>query len=438
VKIYEECFKNLMFSELQDVLSNLNFLYLSNPSLMPFGCLFFDILIQESAFCLPRIHSLWLLITDMLIREAGPLNDTNTNSGKKHKKNKKASSMEDTNKNLGNFCEVVIEESLLLSSHDRKHLSFNILLNLLPKLSPLAIQVVLSSKVVHGLMDILSNESSWLYNAGKHFLKELVNVVSQDNDCRVAVIINLQKYSSGRFDCMTKTKVVKELVSKFRTGQDCLCLVLNLMALFVDEEFVTDEPSDQSQTTDENSEFCPAEDQDSFGQGNGDLLKNWVVNTIPFVLKNLKLTSKGSDAERAKCIEDKFLVQTEIMKFLAVQGLFSASLGTEVTSFELQEKFKWPKTPISTSLRNECIEQLQFLLEDAQKDEALYVANEGMPNDLGFYFMRFINTVCNIPSVSLFRMLSSNDDNAFKQSLAIESMLFQEVCNFFTIQPILK
>jgi DNA polymerase phi len=130
-----------------------------------------------------------------------------------------------------------------------------------------------------------------------------------------------------------------------------------------------------------------------------------------------------------KCIEEKFQVQTEILKFLAVQGLFSASLGTEVTSFELQEKFKWPKNPISTSLRNECIEQLQFLLEDAQKDEALHVASEVKSNDLGYYFMRFINTVCNIPSVSLFRTLSGNDDNAFKKLLAIESLLFQEVCN---------
>ncbi|XP_062218145.1 uncharacterized protein LOC133918324 [Phragmites australis] len=382
---------------------------------------------KESAFCLPRIHSLWHVMTELLVWETASRNDINTNSGKKHKKNRKASSSEDTEKNLRNFCEVIIEGSLLLSSHDRKHLAFNILLNLLPKLSPSAIQVVLSSKVIHGLMDILSNELSWLYNAGKHFLKELVSVVSHDNDRRVAVIINLQKYSSGRFDSTTKTKVVKELVAKFQSGQECLCLVQNLMALFVDEESVTDEPSDQSQTTDENSEIGPTEDQDPFGQGNADLLKSWVANTIPCVLKNLKLTSKGnSDSEIVKCIEEKFQVQTEILKFLAVQGLFSASLGTEVTSFELQEKFKWPKTPISTSLRNECIEQLQFLLEDAQKDEALHVASEVKSNDLGFYFMRFINTVCNIPSVSLFRTLSSNDDNAFKKSLAIELMLFNE------------
>ncbi|OEL18924.1 hypothetical protein BAE44_0020058 [Dichanthelium oligosanthes] len=382
---------------------------------------------KESAFCLPRIHSLWLVIMEMLVREEASQHDINTSSGKKHKKNKKASSSEDTKKKLRNFCEVVIEGSLLLSSHDRKHLAFNILLDLLPKLSPSAIQVVLSSKVVHGLMDILSNESSWLYNAGKHFLKELASVVSNDNDRRAAVIINLQKYSGGRFDSITKTKIVKELIGKFQSVEDCLCLVQNLMALFVDEESVEDEPSDQSQTTDENSEIGPTEEQAPFGQGNVDLLKSWVVNTISCVLKNLKLTSKGnSDSEMVKCIEEKFQVQTEILKFLAVQGLFSASLGTEVTSFELQEKFKWPKNPISTPLRNECIEQLQFLLEDAQKDEALHVASEVKSNDLGYYFMRFINTVCNIPSVSLFRTLSGNDDNAFKKLLAIESMLFHE------------
>ncbi|XP_006646852.2 uncharacterized protein LOC102702348 [Oryza brachyantha] len=383
---------------------------------------------KESTFCLPRIHSLWLVITDMLVREAASQNDTVTSSSKKHKKNKKGSSSEDTKKNLHTFCEVIIEGTLLLSSHDRKHLAFNILLNLLPKLSPSSIQVILSSKVVLGLMDVLSNESSWLHNAGQHFLKGLVSLVSDDNDRRVAFIINLQKYSSGRFDCMTKTKTVKDLVTKFRSGQDCLCLVQSLMSLFVDESSVTDEPSDQSQTTDENSEVGSIEDKDLFGQGSADLLKSWIVTTIPCVLKNLKLTSKGNsltDSEMVKCIEEKFQVQTEVLKFLAVQGLFSASLGYEVTSFELHEKFKWPKPAISTSTRNECIEQLQFLIEDAQKDEALHVS-EIKSNDLGFYFMRFINTLCNIPSVSLFRTLSTNDDNAFKKLLDVESLLFYE------------
>ena len=67
---------------------------------------------------------------------------------------------------------------------------------------------------------------------------------------------------------------------------------------------VTNEPSDQSQTTDENSKIGPTEEQELLGQWNTDLLKSWVVNTISCVLKNFKLTSKGnSDSEMAKCIE---------------------------------------------------------------------------------------------------------------------------------------
>ncbi|KAM3296168.1 hypothetical protein ACQJBY_038484 [Aegilops geniculata] len=314
---------------------------------------------KESAFCLPRIHSIWHVITDMLIQEEASQSDNNTSSSKKHKKSKKGSSSEDSKKNLRNFCEVIIERSLLLSSHDRKHLAFNIIIDLLPRLSPSSIQVILSSKVVLGLMDILSNASSWLYNAGQHFLKELVSLVSNDNDRCVAVIINLQKYSFGRFDSLTKTKTVKGLIAKIQNGQDCLHLVQNLMALFVDEGSVTDEPSDQSQTTDENSEVGSIEDKELVGEGNADLLKSWVVNTIPFVLKNLKLTSKGSsltDSEMIKCIEEKFQVQTEILKFFAVQ-------------------------------------------------------------------------------VSLFRTLSSNDDNAFKKTLATESALFQELLLQVLLHP---
>lgn len=58
-----------------------------------------------------------------------------SNSLKKHKKGRKASSSEEeTSKNIENFFEVIIEGSLLLSSHDRKHLAFDILLLLLPRL----------------------------------------------------------------------------------------------------------------------------------------------------------------------------------------------------------------------------------------------------------------------------------------------------------------
>lgn len=137
-----------------------------------------------------------------------------------------------------------------------------------------------------------------------------------------------------------------------------------------------------------------------------------------------------------RIIEKQFRVQTEIMKFLAVQGLFSSSLGTEVTSFELQEKFKWPKAATSSSLCRMCIEQLQLLLEDAQKGESSYLLNGLELNDLGSYFMCFLNTLCNIPSVSLYRTLSNEDERAFKKLQEMESKLYHEVLVKFLVQNI--
>jgi len=78
-----------------------------------------------------------------------------------------------------------------------------------------------------------------------------------------------------------------------------------------------EEHSDQSQTTGENSEIGSIEDKESPRTNeNSDFLKSWAVESLPDILKFLKLD----------CVE-KLPVQKEIMKFMAVQGLFTASLG---------------------------------------------------------------------------------------------------------------
>ncbi|CAL9079455.1 unnamed protein product [Musa textilis] len=387
---------------------------------------------KESSFCLPRVHSLWPVMVNMLTLDMTTHSEdvaVRSTSVKKQKRNRKGSSFEDIAKNIRCFHEVVIERSLLQSSHDRKLLALDILLLILPKLPVSCIKVVLSNKLVHCLMDVLSNKDSWLYSAAQHFLKELLDLVGDDNDRCVSVITSLQKHSSGRFDSITRTQTVKNLVAKFNTVPGCLLFVQDLISLFVDDGPITDEPSDQSQTTDENSDLCSSEDKETLASGNIDSLKNWVIDTMPRVLKNLKLDSNAKSwphTEIVKHIEAKFRVQTEITKFLAVQGLFSASLGTEVTSFELQEKFKWPKAAISSSLCRMCIEQLQSLLEDAQRGESSHASTGIEFNDLGSYFVCLLNTLYNIPSVSLYRTLTSEDEKAFKKLLSMESRLSQE------------
>lgn len=378
--------------------------------------------LKESTFCQPRVHSVWpvlvnILLPDTVLRDGDVL--SGSSSIKKHRKSRKSnSSEEEIVKNVRNFCETIIEESLLMSSHDRKHLALDVLLLLLPKLPASCISIVVSYKIVQCLMDILSTKDSWLYKVAEHFLKKLSDWVKNDDVRRVAVIVALQKHSNGRFDCITRTKTVKDLLAEFKTESGCLLFIQNLISMFLNEGSASEEPSDQSLTTDDNSEMGSNEEKDSVGgaMNNSEILKSWVIESLPSILKYLKL-----DAEA------KYRIQKEILKFLAVQGLFCSSLGNEVTSFELQEKFRWPKAPTSTSLCRVCIEQIQQLLANAQKGEVAHGLASGLePNDLGSYFMRFLGTLCNIPSVSLFRTLSSEDEKAFKKLQAMETQLLRE------------
>ncbi|EXB50646.1 Myb-binding protein 1A [Morus notabilis] len=378
--------------------------------------------LRESAFCQPRVHSVWPVLVNMLL--PGVLlqaEDVASVSSllKKHKKNRKSSSSEeDIAKNLQCVIEVIVEGSLLLSSHDRKHVAFDVLLLLLPRLHASFVPIVLSNKLVQCLMDVLSTKDSWLYNVAQHFLKELSDWGKHDDARKVNVVVSLQKHSDGKFDSITRTKTVKDFMADFRTEAGCMLFIQNLQDMFVDENHSTEEPSDQSQTTDENSEMGSNEDKDAVGTtGNSDVLKTWIVESLPSILKYLKLD-----------LEAKFRIQTEILKFLAIQGVFTASFGTEVTSFELLEKFRWPKAATSSSLCMICIEQLQQLLATAQKGGGSCELANG-PNGLGSYFMRFLSTLHSIPLISLFRSLDDEEENIFKKLQAIESSLSREERN---------
>ncbi|XP_010520647.1 PREDICTED: DNA polymerase V [Tarenaya hassleriana] len=392
---------------------------------------------KESTFCQPRVHSLWHVVVDMLLPETVVHKEDDTslsNPSKKGKRVRKSSPFEEEmTKNIQNFCEIIIEGTLLSSSHDRKHLAFDILLLLLPRLPASFVPSVLSYKFVQCLMDILSTKDSWLHKVALHFRGVLLDWVRNDDARRVAVTMAFQKHSDGKFDTITRTKTIKELTAEFETEDGCTLFLQNLMNLFVDEQRSPGEPSnmkwalepcslnsDQSQTTDDNSEIGSNEEKDSFGTaGNSDLLKSWVIESLPGILKHAKL------APEAKC-----RLQKQILKFLAVQGLFRASLGTEVTSFELQEKFKWPKTAAPTALCKMCIEQLLLLLSNSQKVEDSLPKENGLePDDLGSYFMKFLSTLQNIPSVSLFRSLNEADEKAIKELQETESKLSREERN---------
>ncbi|XP_071736935.1 uncharacterized protein [Rutidosis leptorrhynchoides] len=374
--------------------------------------------LKESTFCQPRVHGIWPVLLNILLPDMPPQQAELATGLKKNKKNRKSNSVdEDIQKNLQNFWNIIIEGSLLLSSHDRKHLVFDIILLALPKLPVSCVPIVFSFKIVQCLIDILSTKDSWLYKIANDFLSKLS---SFDDGKRVAIIMSLQKHSNWKFDSVTRTKTVRELTSGFDTESGCMLFIQNVIDSFLDFTSATEEPSDQSQTTDDNSEIGSVEEK-GFVETHGtlDILRSWVIDSITNVLKRTKLDN-----------EEKFRVQKEILKFLSVQGLFSSSLGTEVTSFELQEKFRWPKVATSSTLCRMCIEQLQLLLANAQKGEGPHVVTSGLEaNDLGSYFMRFVSVLHNIPSVSFFRSLNDEDEKVFKNLQAMETHLSTEERN---------
>ncbi|KAL9231928.1 hypothetical protein vseg_007086 [Gypsophila vaccaria] len=380
--------------------------------------------LKESTFCQPRVHGIWPLLVNILLPDT-VLQDANASSSltstKKHKKSRKSSSSdEDCEENLKIFNEVVLEGSLLIGSHDRKHLVFDVLLLMLPRLPASHVPIVFSLKFVQCLMDVLSTKDSWLHKVANHFLTKLTDWVGSDDIRRTFVIMALQKHSGGRFDVITRSKTVKDLMAGFTTESGCMLFMQKLTSIFIDEDPISDESSDPNSTMDEDSEMVLAQgNMPVESSSKSDILKGWVVESLPGLLKYLTLD-----------LEAKLKVQKEVMKFLAVQGLFSATLGTEVTSFELEEAFRWPKTPISSALSRKCVDQLQLLLSNSQKSEGSHAATNGLQtNNLGCYFMRFLGTFCTIPSVSLVQQLSDEDEKAFKALLDMESKLSREERN---------
>ncbi|MCD9637912.1 hypothetical protein HAX54_021462 [Datura stramonium] len=69
------------------------------------------------------------------------------------------------------------------------------------------------------------------------------------------------------------------------------------------------------------------------------------------------------------------------------------------------------------------VKQLQLLLSN----EPQVVSSGVEANDLGAYFMRSLTKLQNIPSVSVFRSLSIDDEEAFEKLQDMESLLSRQM-----------
>uniref|UniRef100_A0A0D6QZH6 DNA polymerase V n=1 Tax=Araucaria cunninghamii TaxID=56994 RepID=A0A0D6QZH6_ARACU len=396
--------------------------------------------LKESSFCHPRVHSVWQALLDILFVDLVKVtkDPASCHSSEKAKKSQKRNSPErNAVKRLASFWEVVVEGTLLPSSHERKHLAINIFLMLLPRIPASFVRILLSNMFVQCLQDILSAKESHLFKTAQHCLEEVVNWSLNDDERRAAVIIALQINSNAKFDNVSRTKTLKTLVSKFDTAEGSLLFIQKLVGLFLEgtplqidkrtyqDKIAMEEEDGESslgvKSMDEDDESLSGTVNDS-----DDVLRSWIVDCIYHLSKNAAIDPAA-----------KFPLQKEVLKFLAVQGLFTASLGIEVTSFELQEKLKWPKKPASVHIRRLCIENMQHLLADAQRlllsdkhaemnESTQHEMSPLESNDLGAYAMCFLRTLQNIPSVSLFWNLSNDDENTFSKLHDAETQLFQE------------
>lgn len=397
--------------------------------------------LKETSFCHPRVHSVWQVLVDILFADLSVVSEdaTSSHSSKKTKKSKKRNSPEkNLARRLSSFWEVVVEGSLLSSSHDRKHLAIDIFLMLLQRIPASCVQIVVSYKFVHCLLDILSAKDSHLYKSAQHCLQEIVNWCENDDEHRATVVIALQQNSNGKFDNISRTQTIRKLVSKFVTKAGCLLFGQKLTGLFLEgTPTQLNESSLDKSLTEEDDEMLGVgvksvgEDTESLSEeakDSDDVLRSWIVDSLYNLSKNTALDPSA-----------KFPLQKEILKFLTVQGLFTASLGIEVTSFELLEKLKWPKKPASARVRRLCIEHMQHLLVDAQNFMISHKhteLNESMQhevsplesNDLGAYMMCFLGTLQNIPSVFLFWPLNKDDEDTFHKLHNAEAQLFRAAC----------
>ncbi|KAK9044043.1 hypothetical protein V6N11_072365 [Hibiscus sabdariffa] len=127
-------------------------------------------------------------------------------------------------------------------------------------------------------------------------------------------------------------------MEKFKTETGCMLFVQNLINLFLDEGHASEEPSDQSQTIDENSEMGSIEDKDSVGIiGNADFLKGChrisFQNPYPYIRPKIRVSTASpiqnwaGKAAAAWCLCVRRKVIVKAMKNIFWIPIFLISLA---------------------------------------------------------------------------------------------------------------
>ncbi|MCO5608521.1 hypothetical protein L7F22_062732 [Adiantum nelumboides] len=367
-------------------------------------------ILKDSSSCHPRVHLIWSDLVELLFEESRDQEQFTPSKKRKKRQKQNNSAITTVEERVAVFWSLVVDNSLLLSSHERKFLAMELVRLLLPRLAPSWAHCILSKPVVRCLLDILLAEGNLLYKPAKASLAFIYEWARTDEERTVTVVIALQHASHGKFDALSKTKTVQELVSSLKSKEGCLLLYNKLVELFNGEKCISS-AADALLHLEDGDDHNEVEDRGGLVKDNtGSNVKSletqryWVLEQISSFVREVKDPDLW------------WLLQKEALLFFTANAIFVAPSGMKCHLKELQKEFQFPKL-LSENTRRLCLARLQSLLLNMAPVGVSAVQNSNgtantklsLPSDLRFKFLELCDSLDNTSEVSRLQPVSEDE-----------------------------
>ena len=276
----------------------------------------------------PRMHSCWGALLALLPRDA----ETEAASAQ-----------------AVALWEVVCEGGLFSSSHERKSLGFELFSRLVPRCSAAVLPSLFSHDFMRCLVNSLSNEATLLHSAAARCLQKLLAHVQSaaGEELQAAVVAALQRFGGGRFDALTHTDTVAQLMASL-SGESVEQYVASLKAAFLRGTTLGEGPGAGAAASVEGK----AADGGVMGR------RIWAADQLCGVFRS-------SGAMPA--------VQAAVLRFMAAHSFFDLEQPVKANkaATEPEELRAAPEPPLSAATREALAVRLMGLAADVAAAEAL-------------------------------------------------------------------
>eukprot|EP00898_Chlorokybus_atmophyticus_P000817 jgi/Chlat1/1736/Chrsp13S02166 len=232
----------------------------------------------DSSSAHPRMHAVWMVL--LSVSSAGQCT-LPTKAGEVVTPSKEA-----IDAFLPGLWQEVVDDGLLASSPERKHLAYSLFQLILPHLTPQQLMCCLSEQFVHDVATHARSTASPLHPAASQVCNLLqTQCASLGNGDRVAALLRLSQFTGGAFDRMTNTRTVATLHGLLSPDELELYRSALLQLFNTSMDTQADEPADG--------------------------LATWVVNELCNLLKHPSLSEETN--------------QQAALQFLAAHALLNVS-----------------------------------------------------------------------------------------------------------------